>query len=105
MDNSRLLIYFDSFLKRIINTATNNDLPKRYKTCAEFLKALFDYSKNAKDWKMEDEIIFAIDKNQNEYKIYQSKKGYLLETKKKNGNWRKDNSHCGKLQEIINYLT
>ena len=61
------------------------------------------------DWKTEhqtvDEIIFATDKTQNEYKIYQSKKGYILETKKKNGNWRKDNNHSGKLNDIINYLS
>lgn len=105
LDNNSLPIYIDNSLKRIINTATNNDLSKRYRSCAEFLKALFDYSKKAKDWKMEDDIIFAADKNKNEYKIYQSKKGYVLETKKKNGNWRKDNSHSGNLPEIINYLT
>jgi hypothetical protein len=73
--------------------------------CAEFLKALFDYSKKSKDWKTEDEIIFATDKNQNEYKIYQSKMGYIIETKRKNGNWRKDNSHNGELNDFVNYLS
>jgi len=105
LDNNSLPIYIDASLKRIINTATNNDLTKRYRSCAEFLKALFDYSKKAKDWKMEDEIIFASDKSQNEYKIYQGRKGYILETKKKDGNWRKDNGHSGILPEIINYLS
>lgn len=105
LDNNSLPIYIDSSLKRILNAATNNDLTKRYRSCAEFLKALFDYSKKAKDWKMEDEIIFAVDKSLNEYKIYKSKNGYILETKKKNGNWRKDNSHSGKLSDIIDYLS
>lgn len=105
LDNNSLPIYIDTSLKRIINAATNNDLTKRYRSCAEFLKALFDYSKKAKDWRIEDEIIFAVDKSQNEYKIYQSKKGFILETKKNGGNWRKDNSHSGKLPDIIDYLS
>jgi hypothetical protein len=100
-----LPVFIDTSLKRIINAATNNDLTRRYRSCAEFLKALFDYSKKAKDWKMEDDIIFAVDKNQNEFKIYQSKKGYILETKKKGGNWRKDNNHSGNLPDIIDYLS
>lgn len=105
LDNNTLPIYIDTTLKRIINKATNKDLTKRYRSCTEFLKALFDYSKNAKDWKTEDEIIWVTDKNQNQYKIYQGKKGYLLETKKKGGNWRKDNNHSGKLHEIIQYIS
>lgn len=105
LDNNSLPVYIDTSLKRIINTATNNDLIKRYKSCAEFLKALFDYSKIAKDWRTEDNVIFAIDKNKTEYKIYDSKKGYILETKKNDGNWRKDNRHNGKIDEIISLLS
>ena len=105
LDNNSLPIYIDNSLKRIINIATNIDLSKRYRSCAEFLKALFDYSKNAKDWKIEDEIIFASDKAHNEFKIYKGKKEFVLEIKKKNGNWRKDNSHSGKLADIIAKLT
>ena len=101
LDNNSLPIYIDSSLKRIINTATNNDLSKRYKSCAEFLKALFDYSKQSKDWRAEDDVIFAIDKNKTEYKIYDSKRGFVLETKKIGGNWRKDNNHSGELENII----
>jgi hypothetical protein len=46
-------------------------------------------------------VIFAIEKNKTEYKIYNCKKGFVLETKKKKGNWRKDNRHNGKLEKII----
>lgn len=100
LNNNSLPIFVDSSLKRIINTATNNDIEKRYKTCAEFLKALFDYSKQAKDWRFEDDIIYAVDKNI-EYKVYNGKKGFVLECKKTNGVWRKDNKHNGNLADII----
>jgi hypothetical protein len=37
--------------------------------------------------------------------IYNSKKGFVLETKKINGNWRKDNNHNGELQNSIARLS
>jgi len=104
LDFNSLPIFVDKSLKHIIRTATHNTINKRYQSCSEFLKALFDYIKNSKDWRLEDEAIYAVDKQQTEYKIFKEKSSYVLETKKKNGDWRRDNKHSGKLKEIIEKL-
>ena len=104
LDYKSLPQYIDDKLIRIIKTATQIDLSKRFSNCAEFLKALFDYSKNAKNWWFEDDIIYVIDKKQTISKIYKSKKGYEIESKKHKGNWRKDNNHKGTLKDIMENL-
>lgn len=101
LDYKTLPLFIDNQLIRIIKTATHRDLDKRFCSCAEFLKALFDYSKNVKDWWFVDDIYYVVDKKNTTNKIYKCKKGYTVEIKKGNGNWRKDNNHNGKLKDII----
>ncbi len=99
LDLKSLPVFVDTSLKRIIRTATNSDLSKRFANCAEFLKAIYDYLKGAVDWWREDGIIYAKKKSLF-YRIYKSKKGYVLETSRNNLNWRKDNKHNGTLKSI-----
>ncbi len=101
LDCNSLPPFVSNKLKGIIRTATHVDKDKRYQTCAEFLKALFDYQKSAKDWWAYDGIIYAKNKSKQEFKIYKDKKGYILEKRKKGNSWRKDNKHNGKLKDII----
>lgn len=101
LDYNSLPEYISSGLKKIIRTATHVDKYKRFRNCAEFLKALFDYQKQAKDWWEIDDVIYANGKNSHEFKVYQGKKGYILETNKNGNGWRKNNQHSGKLKDII----
>jgi len=103
LDLKSLPVYMDSSLKRIIKTATNVNINKRYANCAEFLKAIYDYLKNAVDWWSESNIIYA-KKKSSFYWVYKSKKRYVLETSKDKVNWRKDNKHNGTLKSIIDRI-
>lgn len=105
LDLNTLPIYIDKSLKRIINTATNKDLSKRYNSCSEFLKALYDYSKKAKDWYLEHDVYHATEKNGTKYRVSKFKTEYILEISKKSGIWRKNNKHNGRLKDIILNLT
>ncbi len=101
LDFNSLPKFISPSLKSIIRTATHIDLSKRYKNCAELLKALFDYQKKSKEWWEVDEIIYAKAKNSQEYRIFKNNKGFILETRKNGRSWRKDNKHSGKLKDII----
>jgi len=61
LDYNSLPKFISKRLKSIIRTATHIDKDKRYKNCAEFLKALFDYQKKSKDWFEVDGVIYAED--------------------------------------------
>ncbi len=104
LDFNTLPQYISKKLKGIIRIATNADKDKRYQTCAEFLKALFDYQKSAKDWWIDDDVIFANGKGKQTFKIYKDKKGYVLEVRKNGNAWRRDNKHTGRLKDIIEKL-
>ena len=103
LDLKSLPVFIDSGLKRIITTATKTDLNKRFASCAEFLKAIYDYLKRAVDWWSEDDIIYAKKKSLL-YRIYKARKGYVLETSRDKINWRKDNKHNGTLKSIIDKI-
>ena len=65
-----LPIYVSPKLKKIIKTATNPDLNKRYKTCSEFLLALHNYRNTCKNWWIDNDYIFAVNKKGDKiYKI------------------------------------
>jgi len=105
LDYNRLPKFISARLKSIIRTATHIDRAKRYQSCAEFLKALFDYQKDAKDWWQVDDIIYAKENKAREYRIYKEKDGYILESRKNGNAWRKNNKHTGKLKDIIENIT
>lgn len=104
LDFNSLPKFISTNLKSIIRTATHIDKDKRYSNCAEFLKALFDYQKKSKDWYEIDNVIYAIDKKSQEFRIYKNSKGYILESRKNSNPWRKDHKHNGKLKDIIDKI-
>jgi serine/threonine protein kinase len=104
LDLNSLPPFISKKLKGIIRTATHVDKSKRYETCAEFLKDLFDYQKSAKDWWIDDSVFYANGKGKQEFRIYRDKKGYILENRKNGNSWRKDNKHSGKLKDIIDKI-
>lgn len=101
LDYTSLPKYISPRLKSILRTATHLDKSKRYRNCAEFLKALFDYQKKAKDWWEIDDIIYAQAKNSQEFRIYKNSNRYILESRKNGNDWRKNNKHTGRLKDII----
>lgn len=104
LDNRTLPPFVDIQLKKIINTATTPDLARRYKNSTEFLKALFDYSKGAIDWKSEDQTYLAKDRKGNQYRVFKGTKGYEVETKKAGKKWRRNTGFSNKLSEIISAI-
>ncbi|NCP91176.1 MAG: protein kinase [Flavobacteriales bacterium] len=99
-----LPIYISKKLKTIIRTATNPDIGKRYTTCADFLKALFDYQKTSKDWWTDIDTIHAYNKkSKREYRIIKRKKELVTEWRNDKTDWRKDFSD-NKLQKHIDNI-
>ncbi|MFH0733625.1 MAG: protein kinase [bacterium] len=85
-----LPLYVNNKMIKIIKCATNVDINKRYKNCSEFLKALYEYQKNAKSWWIENDIIHSsyLKKNVN-YRIVKRKNQYVVEAKTTQVDWRK----------------
>lgn len=99
-----LPIFINKKLKSIIKTATHIDTTKRYSTCADFLKALFDYQKTSKDWWFDNGVIHAYNKKtKREYRIIKRKKELVTECKNGKVDWRKDFSN-NKLQKHVDYI-
>lgn len=96
--------YVNNKIKAIIKTATHKDLNKRYSSCSEFIKDLYDIKKKNKDWWIDSGEIFASKGIKKYYKIGIDKKGYLLQVSKNQINWTKDNKHDGSLQSIIDRI-
>jgi serine/threonine protein kinase len=91
INTDTLPIFINKKLKSIIKTATNPDFQKRYKTCADFLKALFDYQKNSKDWWIDNDIIHAYNKKtKRENRIVKRKNELVTEWKNEKTDWRKE---------------
>ena len=101
LDFDSLPIYINNKIKAVIKIATNKDLNKRYLTCSEFIKGLFDLKKQNKDWWIDNDDIYAIKENKKFYRISKDKKGYNLQVSKNQINWTKDNKHIGTLESII----
>lgn len=99
-----LPVYINKRLRTIIKTATNIDHNKRYQTCAEFLKALFDYQKQCKDWWVQTDIVHAYcKKSKQNYRVVQRGKEFVVEASKDKLNWRKKKGD-NKLKSIIDYI-
>lgn len=104
LDYDSLPIFVNNKIKAIIKTATNIDLDKRYLTCSEFIKGLFDLKKQNKDWWINNEDFYALKDNKKYYKTTKEKKGFILQVSKNQVNWTKDNKHNGTLESIINRI-
>lgn len=96
--------YTNRKLKTIIRTATHTDYTKRYQTCAEFLKALFEYQKDCKDWWKEGDTIHAFcKKKKRTYRIVARKNETVVETSQDKITWRKKIGDT-KLKTLIDYI-
>uniref|UniRef100_UPI00404ACE91 protein kinase domain-containing protein n=1 Tax=Flavobacterium sp. TaxID=239 RepID=UPI00404ACE91 len=98
-----LPIYVSPKLKKIIRTATNPDLNKRYKSCSEFLLAIHNYRNNCKNWWIDNTDIFALNKKGNKkYKIENFKSTPKLSISI-NGSKPRSKIFLS-LEEIINFI-
>lgn len=104
LDYDSLPPYINKKIKSVIKTATNKDLDKRYSTCSEFIKELFDLKKQNKNWWMDDSKIYAKKDNKKLYKIAKDKKGYTLQVSKNELLWTNDNKHNCTLESIISRI-
>lgn len=104
LDFDSLPIYINNKVKAVIKIATNKDLDKRYSTCSEFIKGLFDLKKQNKDWWIDNNDIYANKENKKYYKLSEDRKGYCLQVSKNQINWTKDNKHNGTLESIISRI-
>jgi hypothetical protein len=87
----------------VIKTATCKDINKRYNSCSEFIKELFDLTKNNNDWWTEYEILYSSNKKKS-YRILFVRGKYVLENSKNTILWTKNNKHNGSLISIINLV-
>lgn len=96
--------YISKKIKSIIKRATHIDLSKRYQTCADFIKAIFDYESSFIDWWDEGEILYAFNnKKKIYYRIVKSGNERIVEESKDCKMWRKKNSNS-KTQVLIDYI-
>lgn len=99
-----LPIYVNKKLKTIIRTATNINPNNRFSSCADFLKALFDYQKDSKDWWIDNNVIHAYNKKtKRQYRIVKRKKELITEWKNDKTDWRKEFTDS-KLQKHIEHI-
>lgn len=104
LDYDSLPIYINNKIKAVIKTATNKDLDKRYSTCSEFIKGLFDLKKQNKDWYTDNDDIYSNKENKKYYRISKDKKGNHLQVSKNQINWTNDNKHNGTLESIVSRI-
>jgi serine/threonine protein kinase len=90
LDISSLPPYIDNRLKAIIRTATRVDYNRRYQSCADFLKALYDQQKGTKSWWRDNGVLHSKCLKRNYfYRIVKRKTEFVAEMSKDNQNWRK----------------
>lgn len=104
LDIKSLPIYIPPKLIRIVRKATHTDRTKRYRTCAEFLKALFDFQKNATTWWCAGNVIYSMNKAGVEHRVSQKPNEIILEKRMNGGIWRKNNMHNGNMKSIFELL-
>ncbi|MDD5361081.1 MAG: serine/threonine-protein kinase [Ignavibacteria bacterium] len=105
INQDKLPPYIDKRLKRIIKKATNVEITKRYQSCTEFLKAIYDYMKCYKKWWEISGIYYAYDKNKNKYyEVKKSENEYILSQSSDSLKWRKKNVGSNSLSDIINIV-
>ena len=103
LDYNSLPPYISNQIKKVIKTATCKDINKRYNGCSEFIKGLFDLTKNNNDWWIEDQVLYSSNKKKS-YRILLVKGNYILENSKNTILWTKNNKHNGSLISIINLV-
>jgi serine/threonine protein kinase len=104
LDYDSLPIYINNKIKTVIKTAVNKDLDKRYATCSEFIKGLYDIKKQNKDWFVDNNEIYSSKENKKYYRISNDKKGNHLQVSRNQINWTNDNKHNGTLESIISRI-
>lgn len=105
LDYNSLPAYVDAKLKKIITKATNKDYNKRYSTCSEFLKDIFDYQKNSKNWWTDGIAIYATNKKKSKHYLIEELKGnFLLKISTDGINWRNKNLPKKDKSSVIDFV-
>lgn len=101
---SSLPTFINKKMIRIIRTATNTNIEKRYKNCSEFLRALYDYQKDAKSWWLEGGLIHAFHiKKEITYRIIKRSNEFIVEAKTNKVEWRKRNVYEN-MKEAVDHI-
>ena len=103
LDYNSLPPYINNQIKKVIKTATNKNIDKRYNTCSEFIKELFDLTKKNNDWWIEHQNIYSKN-NRKHYKVKFEKGKFILENSVNDIIWMKNNKHDGSLNSIITLI-
>lgn len=102
VNSGTLPYYLDNSFKRIINTATHLKHTGRYKNPSFFLKDIHKALRETPDYLQESGLLNISHDNGKRFKIYQNNKSeWVLEKCISNNNWRKENSHNGKIESIL----
>lgn len=96
--------YIDSDLIKIIRKATNLSLTTRYHTTAAFMRELYAVQKSLINWKDNSEFLYGTTPKNEQFRISQSKKGYLSEKLGAGNKWRKTGSHSSVRQNQIDLV-
>ncbi|MDX5325924.1 MAG: protein kinase [Bacteroidota bacterium] len=92
--------YLNSTIIKVIKKATNPRLKIRYANTGEFMKDLFIVQKRLINWKENDSKLYATKMNGDEFRIVESKKGFSIEKKGKNG-WRRNGEYEATSEPLI----
>ncbi|WP_456312474.1 protein kinase domain-containing protein [Pseudomonas shirazensis] len=103
LDYTTLPSYITNQVKKVIKTATNRDINKRYDSCSEFLKDLYNLTKNKNNWWTENNNLYS-NNGKKFFRIKFEKNKYILENSKNDIIWTKNNKHNGDLESIINLV-
>jgi eukaryotic-like serine/threonine-protein kinase len=94
--------HLDKAFRRVISKATHLVYSKRYKSAAEFLKDIHSLIRDFPDYRKTPDSLEVKHINEREFKIYKNRDHeFVVERKLRGGSWRKDNSHDGTLESIL----
>lgn len=102
-DTSTLPFYLDPYYKRVLNIALNVNYLKRYANPAFFLKDIHKLLRSTPNYIKEgpNDILIVHD-NGRQYRISKNnRQNWVLEKRTEGKDWRKDNTHNGKIESIL----
>jgi eukaryotic-like serine/threonine-protein kinase len=89
--------YLDQNIIKVIQYATNPKLNIRYSNTGSFMSELFKVQKRLTNWKVDGDVYLAIKHTGEQFRVLESKKGFLTE-KFGCGGWRRSGNFTNELE-------
>lgn len=95
--------FIDKKIIRVIQHATHPKLNIRYANTGEFMSDLFKTQKRLTNWKVENDIYYGTIHSGEQFRVSESKKGYLTEKLGCSG-WRRTGNYSNDIETHFRYI-